>query len=66
MQDSADHLEEFYRRGYVAKYEPVAVDVVVRMDKEMLGQLGMKKFPNNPQELVDAIREAIYLAYARV
>ncbi len=53
-------------QGCVAKYEPVAVDVVVRVDKEMLKWLDMKQFPDNPQELIDAIREAVYLAYARV
>ncbi len=66
MQKPTEHLDEFCRNGYVAKYEPVAVDVVMRVDKEMLGWLDMKKFPDNPQELIDAIREAVYLAYARV
>lgn len=53
-------------QGYIGIYKPAAVDVVMRVDKEMLGWLDMKKFPDNPQELVDAIREAVYLAYARV
>lgn len=53
-------------QGYTETYEPEAVDVVIRVDKEMLGWLDMKKFPDNQQELIDAIREAIYLAYARV
>lgn len=53
-------------QGYTETYEPEAVDVVVRVDKEMLGWLDMKKFPDNQQELIDAIKEAIYLAYARV
>ncbi len=66
MQDPAEHLDEFYQHGYVAKYEPAAVDVVVRVDKEMLEWLDMNKFPDNPQELIDAIREAVYLAHARV
>lgn len=53
-------------QGYIGTYKPVAVDVVIRVDKEMLGWLFMDKFPDNPQELTDAIREAVYLAYARV
>lgn len=53
-------------QGYIAVYEPVAIDVVIRVDKEMLGWLDLEKFPDNPQELTDAIREAVYLAYTRV
>ena len=53
-------------KGYTGTYEPVAVNVLMCVDREMLGWLGMKKFPDNSQELIDAIREAVYLAYARV
>ncbi len=53
-------------QGYVGTYEPVAVDVVMHVDREMLGWLGMKKFPDNSQELIDAIREAVRIAYVRV
>ncbi len=66
MKDTIEYLDKFSQHGYVSKYEPVAVDIVVRVDKEMLGWLDMKKFPDNPQELVDSIREAVYLAYTRV
>lgn len=42
------------------------VDVVVRVDNNTLKLLDMKDFPSDPKELVDAIKEAIYFAYARV
>jgi len=53
-------------QGYIGVYEPVAADVVIRVDKEMLKWLNMEKFPDSPQELINAIRESVYLAYARV
>lgn len=52
--------------GTGTAHEPEAVEVVVRVDKEMLKWLDMKQFPQDSQELADAIREAVYLAYARV
>ena len=52
-------------QGYIGTYEPSAVDVVMRVDKEMLVWLDMKEFPEDPQKLTDAIRDAVYLAYAR-
>lgn len=52
-------------QGYIGAYEPSAVDVVMRIDKEMLVWLDMKEFPEDPQKLTDAIRDAVYLAYAR-
>lgn len=53
-------------QGYVEAYEPTSVDVVMCVDKEMLKWLDMKEFPEDSQELVDAIKEAVYLAYKRV
>jgi len=53
-------------QSYIGTYESEAVDVVIHVDKEMLKWLDMKDFPNDPQELMNAIREAVYLAYARV
>ena len=53
-------------QGYIGAYEPVSVDVILHVDKEMLGWLDMKMFPDDPQELIRAIREAVYLAHARV
>lgn len=53
-------------QGLIGTYEPESVEVVMRVDKEMLGWLDMKKFPDDPQELITAIREAVYLAYARI
>ncbi len=65
--NTQNHLNEFYQHGYVTKFKPVSVDIVVHVDKEMLGWLDIKEFPDNPQELIDAIREAVYLAsYTRV
>lgn len=53
-------------QGYIGTYEPAAVDVTMHVDKEMLGWLDMKKFPDNLQELIHEIRDTVYLAYARV
>ena len=46
--------------------ELICKDVVIHVDKEMLKWLGMDKFPDDPQELAEEIRTAVYLAYARV
>ena len=52
-------------QGYVEVQHPVA-DVLIPVDSEMLKWLDMKQIPEDSQELVDAIREAVYLAYKRV
>lgn len=52
-------------QGYVKVPHPV-VDVLIPVDSEMLKWLDMKQFPADSQELVDAIKEAVYLAYKRV
>ena len=52
-------------QGGIGTYKPSAVDVVMHVDKEMLVWLDMKEFPEDPQKLIDAIRDAVYLAYAR-
>ncbi len=44
---------------------PTVADVLIPVDSEMLKWLDMKQFPEDSQELVDAIREAVYLAYKR-
>lgn len=52
-------------QGYVEVPHPVA-DVLIPVDSEMLKWLDMKQFPADSKELVDAIKEAVYLAYKRV
>lgn len=66
MENPAKHIDDFNLYGYVSKYEPVAVDVIVRVDKKMLKWLGMKRFPDNPKELIKAIRDSVHLAYVHV
>ncbi len=51
-------------KGYIGKFEPYAVDVMVHVDKKMLNWLGMDKFPDDTKELADAIREVVCLDYA--
>lgn len=52
-------------QGYVEVQHPVA-DVLIPVDGEMLKWLDMKQIPEDSQELVNAIREAVYLAYKRI
>lgn len=40
--------------------------VEIPVNSEMLKYLDMKQFPEDSQELVDAIKDAVYLAYCRV
>ncbi len=53
-------------KGYIGKFEPYAVDVMVHVDKEMLKWLWLDKFPDDPKELADEIRTAVHLSYLRV
>lgn len=53
-------------KGYIGKFEPYAVDVMVHVDKEMLKWMWLDKFPDDPAKLADKICEAVCLSYERM
>lgn len=62
MEDQ--RAEEIRYENYIEV--PHHVDVIIPVDSEMLKCLDMKQVPEDLQELVDAIKDAVYLAHYRV